>query len=181
MLSSFSVEGFKNFEEKIEIHFWNAGDYSFHPEYITNGILNTAIIYGKNAVGKSNFGLALFDIVSHLTMNNVTPGLYDYYLNADSAEKSAFFEYEFVFGKDTILYGYQKNEKKEIESEFLMINDIVIFHIGDDNKDNNALIEDFPNLNWQHNTNMSPLKYLYYNSPLEPNHPINKMMKFINT
>ena len=180
MLKSFSVEGFKNFEKKITIDFSDVRDYKFHPEYVTDGLLNTAIIYGKNAVGKSNFGLALFDIVSHLTTNNVTPGFYDYYLNANNTKGVASFEYEFMFGEDEVVYAYDKSEKNDLQSEFLMINGTVMFHIGKANKENNGLIELAPHLNWEHNTDMSPLRYIFYNSPLDPNHAISKMMKFVN-
>jgi len=180
LLTYFSVEGFKNFNKKIEINFADVRDYKFHPEYVTDELLNTVIIYGKNSIGKTNFGLALFDIVSHLTLNNVTPGLYNYYLNSDNKNTTASFEYRFCFDDNEIIYGYSKTEKNEIDSEFLMIDDIVIYHISESNWENNALIDLLPNLNWKHNTNMSPLKYVYYNSNLDTNHPIIKMMKFIN-
>ena len=49
-----------------------------------DGLLNKIIVYGRNSVGKTNLGLALFDIVSTLTSNNVSSELYNYYLNADS-------------------------------------------------------------------------------------------------
>jgi AAA15 family ATPase/GTPase len=182
MLRRFSVEGFKNFEKKISIDFDDVQDYKFHHECVTDGLLNTAIIYGKNAVGKSNFGLALFDIVSHLTINNVTPGLYDYYLNVNNKNGYASFEYEFQFGEDEILYGYNKTEKDVLSSEFLMINGTVMFHnSGSDIWENNGLIELAPNLNWKYDNEMSTLKYFLFNSSLDSNHPLSKLMKFLNT
>jgi AAA15 family ATPase/GTPase len=181
MLSRFSVEGFKNFEKRVTIDFTNVRDYRFHPECVTDGLLNTAIIYGKNAVGKSNFGLALFDIVSHLTMKNVTPGLYDYYLNINNKSDSAFFEYEFQFDEDEIVYAYNKNEKNVLSSEFLMINGVVMFHnSGSDIGENNGLIELAPSLNWTLKNEISTLKYFLYNSSLEANHPLSKMRTFVN-
>ena len=182
MLKSFSVKGFKNFENEFSIDFSNVRDYKFHLECVTDGLLNTAIIYGKNAVGKSNFGLALFDIVSHLTMNNVTPGLYDYYLNVNNKNGEASFEYQFMFGEDEIIYGYNKSEKNDLRSEFLMLNGIVMFHRSSDMglSENNGLVELAPNLNWEHANEISPLKYLFYNSPLAADHPLSKMMKFVN-
>jgi len=181
MLARFSVTGFKNFKNKITIDFSNVRDYRFHPECVTDGLLNTAIIYGKNAVGKSNLGLALFDIVSHLTMNNVTPGLYDYYLNVNNKKGYASFEYEFQFGEDEIVYGYDKTEKNALSSEFLMINGTVMFHNSGSNIwENNGLIELAPNLNWTLKNEISTLKYFLYNSSLEPNHPLSKMREFLN-
>ena len=97
MLKKFSVTGFKNFKDTITIDFSDVRDYRFNLECITASLINTAIIYGKNAAGKTNFGLALFDIVSHLTINNVTPGLYDYYINSNSEQSYVTFEYSFKF------------------------------------------------------------------------------------
>ena len=87
MLRLFEVTGFKNFKEKIQLDFSDIRDYQFNTQCITNNLISKAIIYGKNSIGKTNLGLALFDIVSHLSSNNVTPGLYDYYLNVDSGNK----------------------------------------------------------------------------------------------
>ena len=182
MLTRFSVEGFKNFDKEFSINFSDVRDYKFHTGLVTNGVLNTAVIYGKNAAGKSNFGLALFDIVSHLTMNNVTPGLYDYYLNVNNAKKEASFEYEFVFGEDDIIYSYCKSDKDSLTSEFLMLNGIVIFHRNPAMRldENNGLVELAPSLNWNRAGDMSPLKYLFYNSQLDTGHPISKMMAYVN-
>ena len=60
----------KNFSEKIELDFSNVRDYKFNTQCLTNGLVSKAIVYGKNSVGKTNFGLALFDVVSHLTNKN---------------------------------------------------------------------------------------------------------------
>lgn len=181
MLREFSVTGFKNFKNKFSINFADVRDYKFHPECITDNLLNTAIIYGKNAVGKTNFGLALFDIVSHITMNNVTPGLYDYYLNSNNKKGYATFEYIFQFDEDEIIYGYDKTEKNVLSSEFLMMNGTVMFHNSGSNiAENNGLIDLAPNLNWEHAVEISTLKYFLYNSSLDSSHPLSKMMKFID-
>jgi hypothetical protein len=181
MLTRFSVEGFKNFEKKITLDFTDVRDYKFHPECVTNGVINTAIIYGKNAVGKSNFGLALFDIVSHLTTNYVTQVHFDYYLNANNTNGCAAFEYEFTFGNDKIVYGYSKTEKGKLLSEYLSLNRDKLFRIKSaDDRSIDGLIELAPYLNWELNTEISALKYFYYNSQLDSDHPISKMMNFVN-
>ena len=181
MLKRFSVEGFKNFENKITIDFSDVRDYKFHPECVTDGLLNTAIIYGKNSAGKSNFGLALFDIVSHLTMNNVTPGLYDYYVNAKHKKEYAEFEYVFQFGNDEILYRYGKAEQNDLCTERLQLNGKVLFYnSGAMDNDNSGLIDLAPNLNWEHNSEISSLKYFMYNSSLDTPHPLNQMRKLVN-
>ena len=94
MLKLFEVTGFKNFDNTIQLDFSDIRDYKFNNSCVAKGLLSKLIIYGKNSVGKSNLGLALFDIVSHLTTNNVTPGLYDYYLNVNN--KAGYAEFHYV-------------------------------------------------------------------------------------
>ena len=84
MLKLFEVSGFKNFLSPIRIDFSDVKNYQFNANCICNNLLQKLIVYGKNASGKSNLGLALFDIVSHMTTNNVIPGLYSFYLNSES-------------------------------------------------------------------------------------------------
>jgi AAA15 family ATPase/GTPase len=181
MLKKFSVEGFKNFEKKVTIDFSDVREYKFHPECINGGLLNTAIIYGKNAVGKSNFGLALFDIVGNLTMNNVAPGLYDYYFNTNNKNGWVEFEYEFVFGKDEIFYAYRKSGKIGLQAEYLKMNGSLYYsRLGAKLTHKSGILEAAPNLNWEHNMAMSTLKYFFYNTSLDANHPLSKMREFVN-
>ena len=67
MLKYFEVKNYKGFKNGLSIDFSNHRDYTFHKDFIKNNIVNKGLIYGKNGSGKSNFGLALFDIVYHLT------------------------------------------------------------------------------------------------------------------
>jgi len=181
MLKKFSVTGFKNFKDTITIDFSDVRDYRFHPEYVTDGLLNTAIIYGKNAVGKTNFGLALFDVVSILTSNNVTPGLYDYYLNVNNEKEYAEFEYVFQFDSDEIIYGYSKRAVGMLHYEYLQLNGKELLRVSTEmDIENEGLVELAPNLNWEHNTEGSAVKYFLFNSSLVPKHPLSRMMKFVN-
>ena len=93
MLKLFEVTGFKNFKETVRMDFSDVRDYKFNSHCVTDNLISKAIIYGKNAVGKSNFGLALFDVVSHLSSKNVSPNMYDYYLNAANLKDYAEFRY----------------------------------------------------------------------------------------
>ena len=104
MLKQFEVTGFKNFRDSLRMDFSDVRDYKFNTECINNDLLGKVIIYGKNSVGKSNLGLAMFDIVSHLSTNNVGPNLYNYYLNVDSEHETATFKYIFQFGSYEIIY-----------------------------------------------------------------------------
>jgi len=186
MLKNFSVEGFKNFKEKITIDFSDVRDYKFNSQCVTDGLLNTAIIYGKNAVGKSNFGLALFDIVSHMTINNVTPGLYDYYLNEYETE-CACFEYVFNFGNDEVIYWYKKFDSQDLFAEHLELNSKVLLstepYCGSYGPDFSGLEAIAPTLNWdnwERIVGKSYLKYFLNNSNIEDSHPLSRMKKFIN-
>ncbi len=62
ILTYFSVENFKNFSNTFCMDFSERKDYDFNTSCLKDGIIKNAIIYGKNAVGKTNFGFALFDI-----------------------------------------------------------------------------------------------------------------------
>ena len=66
MLKEFTVQNFKNFEN-ITLDFGNIGNYSFKTDVIKNNTISKMLILGKNRSGKSNVGLAIFDIINHLT------------------------------------------------------------------------------------------------------------------
>ena len=109
MLKLFEVMGFKNFKDRITLDFSDVRDYKFNPACITNHLIGKMIVYGKNSIGKSNLGLAIFDIVAHLSSKNVTPNLYDYYLNVEAPTDYAEFHYIFVFGENTTDYTYRRS------------------------------------------------------------------------
>ena len=102
MLKRFEVQGFKSFLHPVTIDFSDVRDYQFNNTCVKDGLLNKIIVYGRNSVGKTNLGLALFDIVSTLTSNNVSSELYNYYLNADSTTDYAQFDYLFSFDNGTL-------------------------------------------------------------------------------
>ena len=65
MISKFIVKNFKGFDSSI-IQDFSTNNYSFNQSLIKNGLVNKAILYGKNGIGKSSLGIALFDITEHL-------------------------------------------------------------------------------------------------------------------
>ena len=127
MLKLFEVSGFKNFLSPIRIDFSDVKNYQFNENCICNNLLQKLIVYGKNASGKSNLGLALFDIVSHMTTNNVIPGLYSFYLNSESKLEFAEFRYVFVFTPYQIDYLYRKNGNQDLVYERVILNDDLLF------------------------------------------------------
>lgn len=126
MLQKFSVKGFKNFSSKIELDL-TSGNYTFNDEAVANNIVKTGVIYGENASGKSNLGLAIMDIITHLTDKEKKINEYKkHYLNLEESPDNAEFEYVFNFGGNIVKYKYQKKEFDNIIFEELLINDKLI-------------------------------------------------------
>ena len=97
MLKKVEITNFKNFNEKFTFDLSDTNNFEFNQECIQNGIVNTGVIYGHNGCGKSNLGLAIFDLVSHLTDKKFQNEQYRNYLNANSDEKIATFKFTFLF------------------------------------------------------------------------------------
>ena len=124
MLKKFRIENFKGFKTRFTLDLSKPGNYGFNTDCIRNGIVDKCAIYGINGIGKSNLGLAIFDIVNHLTEKNKEIGKYnENYLNLDGSKPYASFEYEFQFGEDTLLYKYSKSGFATLVEESLSIND----------------------------------------------------------
>lgn len=169
MLTKFSVSNFKGFQSDFTLTLKDANGYTFNQECIKDGVVNTALIYGHNGVGKSNLGLALFDIISHLTENNTIESEYDFYLNAYSRTKTATFSYEFLIDSTVVTYEYEKEDREAIISESFSIGGELLAHI-DRNKEETATfnLKGTESLNRKvANKGLSILKYIKNNSVLE--------------
>lgn len=182
MLKLFEVKGFKNFENTIRLDFSDVRDYKFNNTCVTNDLLSKIIIYGKNSVGKSNFGLALFDIVSHLTTNNVTPGLYNYYLNVNNMTGCAEFHYIFTFDTGDVDYFYRKDKKQMLIYESVKIDGKPLFtyDYGKKSGDLTGLETLIQTLNLSFRGTDSILKYAITNSMLPEDHPLYQMQRFVS-
>lgn len=182
MLQRFEVEGFKNFRNRLCLDFTNVRDYHFNSQCISDGTVSKAIVYGKNASGKTNLGLAMFDIVSHLTAKNVGDDLYQYYLNADGNTEYASFRYVFRFDENQVDYSYSKNGQRELISEALKLNNELIFAVN--KKNHTYQFEGIRNLSSTINLEMqdvdSILRYIIANTVLDANHPLRKMNDYVN-
>lgn len=183
MLVKFCVKNYKNFKEKIVIDFNVKRDYQFNKNCIKNDLLNKIIIFGHNGVGKSNIGFAIFDIVGTLTDKRIDPDQGNNYLNADSQETIAEFNYEFKFKNNILKYNYKKSEFKKIVFEELILNDEKIFeydfieHKG--NYYNLKLIE-ADTLNFEFDDpNMAILKYIANNTIQSKDSIIKELMQFV--
>ena len=96
MLKSFTASNFRAFEKPVTLDFSATGNYEFNLDAIKDNIVKTAVMYGKNASGKSSLGLAIFDIVATLSDNYVNPRNYFNYENQFSGNKNVSFEYKFL-------------------------------------------------------------------------------------
>ena len=180
LIKKFEVENFKGFNKKIVFDL-NARDYAFNKHIVVNGIVNKAIVYGKNGVGKSSLGIALFDVIWHLTDKERMPVYYlSNYLNLESNVGYAVFHYEFQFDQDEIVYEYGKRDPDSLVYETLWINKetVIDYHYFDRNRRfvNNELRGDL-NIELIDNR-LSIVKYIYRNKPTNSESPLTKMMQF---
>ena len=121
MLKKFSVENFKGFRDKVTFDLATPSNYNFNQEVISDGCITKGILFGINSSGKSNLGLAICDIVCHLTDNHTLSDSYWPYLNMESGKSVAEFEYVFVFHGEELVYQYRKSAKDLLEFERLTI------------------------------------------------------------
>ena len=109
MLKRLEVENFKGFHKKLIFDLLN-GDYRFNQDVVSDTFVKNALVYGKNGSGKTCLGLALFDIISHLTdVEQMDPKYLYAYKNLD-AEESDFVKFRYVFDFDGVEvdYSYSK-------------------------------------------------------------------------
>lgn len=181
MLKRFEVENFKGFKDRLVFDL-TAREYEFNKNLVVNGIVNKGIIYGKNGIGKSNLGIALFDIVLHLTDKERMPLQYlTNYLNLDSDKEYAEFKYCFVFDDDEVVYEYKKRDSFYLIDEKLTINNKEVLYYNYFDKKNNFIDNDLVgNLKIELLDNrLSVLKYIYRNTPTNQESPLYKMMVFV--
>lgn len=186
MLKSLTVSNFKAFKEPVTIDFSTTGNYSFNTEAVKDGIVKTAVMYGKNASGKSSLGLAIFDIVGTLTDNYISPDNYLNYENRFSQKSLVSFEYVFSFENKDIVYSYTKSRFRDILSERLTINGKVLIDYNR-MEDRNAIslnMEGAENVNLNlRQLNFSILRFIKSNVILaqnEENRLFEKMYDFVS-
>ena len=125
MLKKFEIKNFKNFKEKIVVDFGKVGGYQFNLECISHDTLGKMLIYGKNATGKTNLGRAIVDIKRVLVFPMAVEE--SSFLNADSTDEYAEFNYYFQFGEDKVQYLYRKKNADFLSYEEMHINEELYF------------------------------------------------------
>ena len=183
MLKEFSVRNFRGFKNTIKFNL-TAKDYEFNSNIIKNGIVNKAIIYGKNGVGKSNLGKAIFDIIFHLTDKTKTATINPItYFNLESENKIAEFKYIFKFDNDLVKYSYTRKNLGILCSEELYFNEEKIISVHYDRYNEKYINEKYVNNLFNTDINLgglSLIKYIYRNTNLDKLELLSKMMGFVD-
>ena len=185
LLKKFAVKNYKNFKEEFVLDLGDVRDYKFNKDSIKNNVVKTGIIYGKNSVGKTNFGYAMFDIVYHLTDKMRPPEIIQFYTNADSDKQEAEFVYTFIEDGQEIVDSYTKTTAYDLIEESLYIDDKLIFSYNFATKKGNLKeLKEIPGLqelNWNFkDKGMSFIRFIVNNSSIANDHPIMKLYRFVN-
>lgn len=184
MLENFSVQNFKNFPQKITWDLTDIRSYAFNTFAVKDGVLKNGIIYGKNGSGKTNFGLAVFDIVSHLGSTFRGFG-HDNYAYAGRPDEPVRFSYGFRFGRQHLLYAYAKNRAGQLLAERLVVDGKEIFRLADGvcTIDPSSFQVDQRTLHaLAHNVNhVSVINFLLGSFPVTEDHYLAKLQHFVDS
>lgn len=182
MLKKFSVENFKGFKDKITFDIGNPSNYSFNSKIIENGCVTKGIVYGINGCGKSNLGLAIFDIITHLTEKEKLLRSYDLYLNMSGRKSFAEFEYVFTFDGHELVYNYKKSNVNTLQEESLFIDEKEVIYYDFVKSEGFTCLEGSETLNvtMKNNSPISRVKYVNNNSILAENAENQIFKKFMD-
>ncbi len=183
MLKRFAVENYRGFKNRVEMDFSKVRNYTFHSEYTRNGLVNKCMMVGKNGCGKTNFGLALFDIVGILTDYQTDEKQKDAFgfLNGDSDTPYATFSYVFRMGSEDVHYEYRKTSPDNIIYERMCVGGKTIFERDGQNADYSGL-KGYGAGNLRidiHDGALSVLRYIANNTDQPDDSPISKVMNFV--
>lgn len=183
MLQKFKVKNYRCFRDELVWDFTNVKNYEFNEQFVRNGILKNAIVYGKNASGKTNLGRAILDVLCHLTDSKWDTRMNRYYKNLQSNEKIVSFEYVFNFDGSILTYYYEKEEAEIPLREKMSVNgqEIISAETGFRAKVNLKGAEQLNLDMWD--GSISFVKYVAKNTVLDKNDAVNatflNFMKFV--
>ena len=184
MLAKFAVKNFRGFTDRIELDLTRHSNYSFNAFAIKDGIIKNGIIYGPNGSGKTNFGLAIFDIVNHLSQKWKKQ---DYYVNftfAGSQDLIVDFEYTFIFNGQTVEYAYGKDFMGILRYEQMNVDGKQVFKRAKGKLDidtNEYPMGDAIKRNLADNANnVSIVNFLLTSYPLSADNYLIQLNRFVN-
>lgn len=180
MLIKFSVENFKNFKEKLEWNISAINNYEFNNEAVGKYAVSKGMILGNNGSGKSNLGLAIFDIIFHLTDKEKLEQRYFNYLSLNSKKGYASFEYQFIFQNKLVRYCYQKTADRKLIREQLFIDNEEVIYYDFRDHDGFTKLVGTESMNLIANNMMSRVKYVKSNAILEENDVNKAYLEFVD-
>lgn len=184
MLAKFSVKNFRGFSERIELDLTRHSNYNFSTYAIKDDIIKNGIIYGPNGSGKTNFGLAIFDIVNHLTQKWKKADYYANFTYAGSQTTQVEFDYTFIFGGIPVEYRYTKDYHGILRSEEMIVQGRQVFRreAGKFAIDQKVFPMDTAiQKNLADNANNIPIvNFLLTSYPLAADHYLLQLQKFVN-
>ena len=185
MIKKFAVTNYRGFASKIEFNLSNPRRYDFNAFAIDNGVVKNGIIYGPNGCGKTNLGLAIFDIVNHLTQRKKMDDYYDNFVYAGNSDQSVDFEYSFVFGNQSVEYAYSKSREGSLLKETLIVDghlylnhDEVSLEIHDPQI---QIPEVVRNKILSNSVKISVINNLLMSFPLDDSHPLVRLQHFVDS
>jgi len=122
MITKFSVKNFRCFSEWTHVELTTDKKYEFNENAIHNNTIRHAMIYGENGEGKSNLGMAMLELITHISQKKVKyPAFEQSYLNADCDSDIAEFKFVFSLNNIEVKYNYGKDSSSDIVYENLYI------------------------------------------------------------
>lgn len=186
MLTSFSVTGYRCFKDRTTLSLVTPHDYRFGSENVRGNVITNALLLGRNASGKTNFGRALGNLCDNFRTGapNGLPADDATFLNADTDRPLAEFEYVFSFSGDEVRYAYEKDASQSLISETLTVNDELAFaydNVGSRLTDGNLALVGAESLNRAYaDEYVSFISYLVNSVPQRESAVIHAMREFVS-
>ncbi len=184
MLKKFAVKNYRGFASRIELDLSRLSGYNFSTFAIKDNTVKNGIVYGPNGSGKTNFSLAIFDIVNHLSDKWKKPDYYKNFVYAGCPDDPVEFEYVFKLAGRTLEYNYGKNAKGELVAERLLVNGKQVFHrdgIFEIDEVAFPMAEEAKERLRNSANNVSVVKFLLMSYPLPTGHYLLALQDFVDS